>query len=400
MNAHGPYKRKVYKNSFLIYYMVKRELLLIFLFVLLLNEVSALGISPAIVEIDFLPGGTREITYSVYTEDPTAEIEVFAGGDLLEYVILSEKKLIGGGNFKFSIKFPDNIDRPGLHKIGIGAREVSGLNEDEFIGTKVEIIGVVKVNVPYPGKYVEIDLNIKDGNNDGGIPLEVSVSNKGKENLDVNAHVEFYENVGNFRKGKMVYDMLFRPFFLEAGKDKSLKKGLNTTDFKAGNYIAEAVVNYGDEVRVNRTFRIGSLFVNITNFTQFLPKKGIERFFIDVESKWNDYIESIYADINISNGTKITGLRTPPVDLNSWETKRLEGFLDTSDLLGEYKTNITLYYHYGEGRSSASGELLVFEVKKGISFIFVAIIGVIILIITSVIIFLVLLQRRKKRGRK
>src|SRR3989338_11623617 len=265
MNAHGPYKRKVYKNSFLIYYMVKRELLLIFLFVLLLNEVSALGISPAIGEIDFLPGGTREITYSVYTEDPAAEIEVFAGGDLLEYVILSEKKLIGGGNFKFSIKFPDNIDRPGLHKIGIGAREVSGLNEDEFIGTKVEIIGVVKVNVPYPVKYVEIDLNIKDGNNDGGIPLEVSVSNKGKENLDVNAHVEFYENVGNFRKGKMVYDMLFRPFFLEAGKDKSLKKGLNTTDFKAGNYIAEAVVNYGDEVRVNRTFRIGSLFVNITN---------------------------------------------------------------------------------------------------------------------------------------
>ncbi len=380
--------------------MVKRGLLLIFLFVFLLNRVAALGISPAIVEIDFLPGGTHELTYSVYTEDPTTEIEVFVGGELLEYVILSEKKLVGGGNFKVGIKFPDNIDRPGLHKIGVGAREISRSSEDEFIGTKVEIIGVIKINVPYPGKYAEVDLNIKDGNNNEGIPVEVSVSNKGKENLNVNAHVEFYENVGNFRKGKMVQDMLFKPFFLETGKDKYLKKGLNTTDFRAGNYIAEAVVNYGDEVRVNRTFRIGSLFVNITNFTQSLPKKGIERFFIDVESKWNDYIESIYADVNISNGTKITGLRTPPVDLNAWETKRLEGFLDTSNLLGKYETNITLYYHYGEGRSSVFGELLVFEVKKGIGFISIAIIVVIVLIITSIIIFLVLVRRRKKRGRK
>ncbi len=378
--------------------MIKRGLL-IFLFLFLVENVWALGISPAIVKIDFVPGATHEIVYSVHVEDPTTEIEAFSGGDLAEYVSLSVKKLVGSGNFKVTIKLPEKIDKPGLHSIGIGAREVSG-GEEEFIGTRVEIIGVIKVSVPYPGRYAEIDLNVRDGNVNEQIPIEAYVINRGKENLDVSVNIEFYENIGNFKKGERIYNIDFKSVFLEVGKDRYFRKFLDTKDFRAGNYIAEAVVNYGEEVRVNRTFRVGSLFVNITNFTESLPKNGIEKFYVDVESRWNNYIGSIYADVNITNGTKVTGLRTPPVDLNAWEIKKLEGFLDTSELFGEYETNITLYYHYGEGMSSVFGKLVVFEMEKGTSFIFIAIIGVIILIIVSIIVFAILWNRGKKGRRK
>ncbi len=375
--------------------MMKRGLLLLFSFLFFLNGVMALGISPAIVKLDFAPGVTHEITYSVHSEDPQQEIEAFVGGDLARYATLSEKKLIGGGNFKVIIKFPDSIDTPGVHNIGVGVKEVP--TEQEFIGTAVQIQGVIKVSVPYPGRYAEAELNVPNGNVNEQIPVEVHVTNKGKENLNVNVNLEFFKDKGTGEKGEMSFFIPFKPVFLETTQDRYFRKFLNTSDFKPGNYVAEAVVSYGEETRVNQRFRIGSLFVNITNFSDSLPKGGINKFHVSIESMWNNYIKEIYADVNISNGTKIVAFRTPPVDLNAWEKKDLEGFLDTSELNGEYLSHITLYY--GGEKSFADGELFIYE-KNRLDFTVFIIGGIVFVLIIFIIIVLFKKFKKKYQGKR
>ncbi len=362
---------------------MKKEMLLLFFIIFLSDLALGLGISPAIVDINFAPGAEYEIDYLVYSEDPQQEIEAFLGGELLEYASLSEKKLIGGGNFKVKIKFPDSIEKPGTHRIGVGVKELP--SEEEFIGTVVQIHGVIRVNVPYPGRYAEIDLKVPDGNIDENIPVEVYVANKGKESINVNVNVRF------FSEKQQVYTMQFTPVSLEPTQDRYFRKFLNTNGFRAGDYVAEAVVNYGDEIRTNKTFRIGSLFVNITNFTDKLPQGGIKKFFIDVESRWNGNLNNVYADVNISNSTKTIGFRTPSVDLEAWGRKTLVGFLDTNSLEGDYKTEILLYYA-GE-KSLAYGKLNVY--KYGLNFVFILALIIAIVIIIIIVIFILFRKKIK-----
>ena len=368
--------------------MIKRGLL-VFLFIFLVGNVSALGLSPAIVEFDFAPGEVRELTFSVHSENSEQEVEVFLGGDFDKYASLSAERLVGGGNFKLLIRFPDSVELPGRHDLGVGVREIP--DEQEFIGTKVEVIGLVRINVPYPGRYAEIDLNIKDGNVNEQIPVEVHVINKGKEDFNVDASVNFLND------GKNIFDISFKPVFLKSGEDRYFRKFLDSTGFKPGNYIAEAIVNYGEEARTSRAFRIGSLFVNITNFTQALPKEGIKRFSVDIESMWNNNVDEVYADVNISNSTKSLGFRTPSANLGPWEKKTLVGFIDTSDLEGSYKTDIILYYS-GQ-KSFASGELIVFREKSNYT-IALLIGALLIIVILAILIILFVRKRNSKKVKK
>lgn len=364
--------------------MVKRGLLFLFFVFTFFDLVSGLGLSPAIVEFDFAPGGVHEITFSVHSENPQQEVEVFLGGDFAKYAALSTERLVGSGNFKVLIKLPDSIELPGRHDLGVGVREIPG--EQEFIGTKVEVIGQIRINVPYPGRYAEIDLNVKDGNVNEQIPIEVYVANKGKEEFNVNVNVNFLND------GKNIFNIPFKPVFLKPNEDRYFRKFLDTTGFRPGNYIAEAVVNYGEEARTSRTFRIGSLFVNITNFTQALPKEGIKRFSVDIESMWNNNVDEVYADVNISNSTKSLGFRTPSVNLDSWEKKTLVGFVDTLDLEGNYKTDIILYYS-GQ-KSFASGELVIFREKSNYTIIITGLLLIVVVLVILIILFV------KKRNRK
>jgi len=310
--------------------------LLLFLF-FFVNNSSALGISPAVVNLDFKPGEKIEIDYKVSSDFSDQRIIVFTKGDLAEHVKLSTNELTGSGMFRATITLPDSIDKPGPHTISIGVEEAP--NEGGAIGTLVRVIGVVKVFVPYPGKYAEAELKIGDGNIDENIPFEVYVVNRGREDINVDVNLLFIDGLG-----ERVGTMQFPSHLMASGQEKTFKGTLNTEGYKPGNYMAEAYINYGDELMTNKSFRIGSLFVNITNFTTELKKEGIQRFSIDIESMWNENIKEVFADVNISNEFESITFRTPSEELNAWNRKTLVGFLDTSTLEGEYKTEITLNY--------------------------------------------------------
>lgn len=364
---------------------IKRGFSLLVFIIVFSNVVSSLGISPGSVNIEYVPGAEHEFKYTVITEDPESEVLVNLVGWLAKYANVSTERLRGTSTFFVYLKLPESIEIPGFHELGVHVREVS--SEEGSITTSVAIQTDIKIFVPYPGKYLEASLGIPDANFDSILPVEVRLANKGKESVLAKTDVKFFSSPLDF-----IFSLSFDPLLLDPGQERFLSKNLNMSIFKPGNYLAEAIVDYGETVQVNRTFRIGYLFVNITNFTSGLEKKSIQKFFIEVESNWNEYLDNVYAIVNVSNSTFKTDFKTVSTDLPRWEKKTLEGFLDTDKLEGAYDTDITVFYK--DERSFASGELTIIKKESNLTFI---IIGIIIAIIIIVLICEIVIKKFLKR---
>ena len=356
--------------------------------ILLLSGISSatLGLAPGISRYDFVPGNVIEIPYSIVSDNPNQELEIFVGGSFEDFVTLSKNSAVGPENFLVTINLPNISPEPGWHHLTIGVKEIP--SEDRFLGTSIDIRSVIKIFVPYPGKYAELSLSVLDGNVGEEIPVELKVINRGKEELVLNnVHIDFFTN--NVNKSKIE----FTPVSIDVSGERFFRKYLDTSGFEPGDYLAVASVNYGDLRQINQSFRVGSLSVKINNFTTILPKKNIQRFMIEVESQWNSDLENVYADINLSNGIGEDILfRSPSIDLKAWKIKNIESFLDTAELEGNYEVNIILNY-LGE-KTFTSGILVVEKTYSTM------IIILIILIILIIIVTYIILKRKKGKIRR
>ena len=244
------------------------------------------------------------------------------------------------------------------------------------------------VNVPYPGKYAEVSLLIPNGNVNEKIPVEVKVVNRGVEPLTLGTNVRFYDS-----NGDEIETMDFDSVDIGVGEEKFFRRFLDTNGYVAGNYIAEAVVKYGgEETRLNSTFRIGSLSVRVVNFTNELPKGGIYKFYVELESQWNSDLAEIYADVNFTKDGNSIFFRTPSIDLKAWQRTSITGYVDTSEMEGTYNTNVTL--RYSGQQTSAEGTL---RIKEGLNVTVVSLIVAGILVVLGIFFVIWRFSRGKKK---
>lgn len=345
--------------------------------IILINTVSALGISPGKIEFNFQPGLEQTISYRVFGTGSETELRLYIEGDLAQYVKLDKEKLIGGGGFIVILKLPEYIEKPGKHRILIGAREI--IDEElveTMIGTSINIRGVIEINVPYPGKYIEITLKSHNVNVGEPVRFELEINNKGKETVIFSPKIEISS------QEKLIETLYLKERVLKSQETIKLYKVLDTTDYNPGTYTALAVVDYGKVAKAESSFKIGELFINITNTTKQIIIGGIQRFDIEIESGWNDKIEGVYAEVSILNTSDtMISFKTSPTSLTPWEKKTITGFFDTANFKkGFYDVNITLIY-YGKDVGKSSSELVKIEfIKKTNKILIWYIIGGIILL--------------------
>src|SRR5438270_13595426 len=93
-------------------------------FFLSLSLVRAMiGVSPAIYDVDFKPG-LKQVFHFEFFSDDGYPVEVSKGGDLAQYVELSNNYLSdGSGGINVLLNLPDKIDIPGQHVISIGGKQ-------------------------------------------------------------------------------------------------------------------------------------------------------------------------------------------------------------------------------------------------------------------------------------
>jgi hypothetical protein len=328
--------------------------------IILINLSSALGIRPGKIEFNFQPGLEQTITYSVFGADSETELELYVEGDLAEYVKLDKEILVGGGGFNAILKLPAYIEKPGKHRILIGAKEK--FDEETLgtaVGTSINIRGVIDIHVPYPGKYLEISLGSHDVNIGEPVQFELNIASKGKEDVSITPKIEITS------EEKTIETLYFKNRILKSQEEIKLYKILDTTNYNPGNYNATAIVDYGKSAIAKSKFRIGELVINIINYTKQITIGGLQKFNIEIESGWNDNIDGAYAEVFILNGsTNLLSFKTSSTSLTPWEKKNITGFFDTTNFeKGFYDANITIKY-YGKDVGKISSKLVKIEFVK------------------------------------
>ncbi len=376
--------------------MGKREIK-IFLFVCVLifavQHVSSFGLSPAIKSYNFEPGMETSVTYYVRASSDE-EVEIFANGDLAQYVSFDKKTAFGGESFTATIKLPKAIEKPGQHRIGIGiGQKIDPELAAGFIGTRIVVIGAVDIYVPFPGRYLEINLKGHDVNVNEPVNFNLDIASQGVEDVNVTPKIEIYSDQG------LKDTLIFNTRTIKSQESLTLTKPLSTVGYNPGRYKAIAIVDYGSLATSETDFRIGELVINMVSYTNKMPISKIQKFEIGVESGWNDKIDGAYADVSFLNGTQLlTNFKTTSTSLTPWENKTIIGYVDTENFTeGVYDANITLIY-YGKEQGKSNSQIVKVELYKTKSMLLWYIIaGVGLLIIVSIILVKIL---RKNHGKK
>jgi len=355
---------------------------------------AALGVSPAIYELDFTPGLRQIFDFNFFTES-NVELEISAAGELSEYVTLNKEKLIGGGNVKALLELPEDSSEinPGLHKIGIVARQIIS-KEGGAVGTSITLHAEIRIRIPYPGKYADLDFSAGNANAGENVDFKAIIYSRGKESIVTDSYIEIYDSDNN-----KVELLPLGVNVINPAESAEISKKWNSGKNVPGRYNAILVVEYDSgesrgmkKTTAERGFRLGELFVDIANYTKEFEREKINKFDIVAESFWNDPIESVFAEVSIV-GYDISFL-TPSSNLEPFGKSILTGHFDTTPIEEkEFKAKILLNY-----KGKETEKIVDLKFKREINYLLISgiLVGLILVIITAIL----FIKRYKKIKKK
>jgi len=302
-------------------------------------DASSFGVTPPSYIIDFEPGLEQSFEFDFLFDDPEQNFEIILGGELRDYVTV--RKIEGTTKVEVNLKLPQAYNNPGPNSVSVGARAVAGESGDDTgVGISALVSGIVLVNVPYPGKYADLIFRMDDANAGEQASYRLAIYSRGEEQIVTNSQIIIYDSEGTSVK---TFNLGSDTILPGASSDETSL--LDVSDLGAGSYNAEAVVSYsGEERRAEDDFSLGSLVVNLINYTKTFDKEKINQMYIDVESGWNDQINGVYAEGKVV-GYEEVGFTTPSIELKPWRSGKLVGHLDTTPIQSEeFQMDLTVHY--------------------------------------------------------
>lgn len=356
-----------------------------FVFVCLLHSLSALsGVTPTNYGVDYKPN--LEGSYSfTFLFDDDVKADIITQGALAKFIRLDKKSLTGTDTVTAYLKLPEEAGKPGNNIIRVTAKQRPP--EGASVALVAEVAGLINIKVPYPGKYIETSVASSNVNLGENVSINISVSNKGKDDVYIVPELDIYNGEELFKK------ISFENVFLKSTESIMLSKEVSTESWKAGDYNLNATIYYGAEepAHAYSLLRIGTLLVKITNYTKEFEKEKINRFEIKTQSFWNSEIKDVYVEVRIL-GTNIE-FNTPSADIGPWGENVFTGFFDTSEIKDKnFQADIILHYADKNPRTRINLGLYSRINYWMIGLIFA---GLIILILFVIIIILI-----RKNGKK
>ncbi|MCX6711877.1 MAG: hypothetical protein NT139_02480 [Candidatus Woesearchaeota archaeon] len=324
---------------------MKKEVFLILLFfILFVNYVHAIGISPPLIEVNPEPNLKKDFTATVLsTSSKDIYVNIFTKGTLKDYIKLKENKVkvpkLGGADIHFSLELPNKLNlEPGKQYGYVMVEEGSSTSGGSFqVMTSVGL--TILAFIPYPGKYLEItDFKVPNVKENEILPIEIKAVSRGNEIINqIDATIEIYK--GDLRLETLYLDKVTN---LKSGDTAYFSTEFNTKSYKPGVYNTKLILRYdGNKLETERSFEIGTLLVEITNYTRKHYKDDISRFIVSAKSHWNDPLDNVYAEV-IINDTKF---KSSPDRINPFEESGFLIYLDTHNFdVGYYNANMTIFY--------------------------------------------------------
>ena len=320
------------------------EMKLIGIFVALIFLCSGVfavsGVVPGSHEVDFALGYSGEFVFD-FVLDYGVVADLYVEGDLAEYVSLDKDSISGRESVVAVLNLPSESESPGVNHIFVCAR-----------GDGVDVCGAIKVSVPYPDRYVGLDLSAPNVNVGEVVYISLGMFNLGKQVVGIKPRIEIYDG------DEMIEVFEGTPLDSlrhQTGQEVTIgvsgfldfNISLDTSNYSAGDYVAVASVDYGNGIaRAENVFRLGEFAVRVLDYSDEFVELEIGRFEVEVESLWDDNMKEVYAKVVVvDSGVSFDSLI---VNLGRWEKKVLVASFDGSDLVkGEVDVKIILHYDGG-----------------------------------------------------
>jgi len=365
----------------------------------------AIGIGLYTEEIDFTPNLNANFMGLISNNVGTDIIvELRTKGDLTEYVTFGQEIMeIPAGQvatFTFNIKLPETI-KPGVNLLHIGAEDITPSTQGG-ISAKTAAFMPLKIRAPYPGKYIEASFSTSDIEEHQVAPFSINLISRGNQTIKtISGIIEIFD-----QENKIATLTLDPIIEVKPGESRAIQAEWDSKGHKIGEYKAKATIDYDDQqLKLDAGFRIGTLLVQIVNYTKEFYKDEINKFDVEIQSSWNIAISNIYGEVEVGK-EKIKTLET---NLAPWGKTKITAHLDTHDLdLGEHTANIKVYYADKIAQETAKITILpkrekVIELPSKIPSTTILLIAIIILLVignTFLIIYFIKHKKPKKTNKK
>jgi len=335
--------------------------------ILMISNVSALGITPGRTTLNYETGLKKDITFSVLNnEHKHMQVLLMVRGDLADKIKLKDSLIEfmpseESKQFSYQISLTEDIKKDhGLHTAEVVALEIPEVDaQGTYVGATVEVVSQVHIYVPCPGKCIETDLNILDAEENGTATLIVPVINRGQLGIGTARAVIDIYNMDYEKKASVETDI----WSIEPGARTELS-GKWDVNVNSGNYIAKVTVFYdGESENFEKQFAIGTNMLTIESiFVNNFQLGEIAKLQILVENRWNQELKSVFANLLVYNRENdvMADIKSANEDVAALTKKELIAYWDTVGVQeGEYDGKLMVKY----GKKSTDKNL-VLEVSE------------------------------------
>lgn len=371
----------------------------IFMFMLIFPcaDATRISLSPPKYVLPYEPGTYHELKF-VVRSSPGVEIGVGVTGDLREHVIKTEDSFIMGSIGVRSVivgfEIPE-LTKPGEYETKVLFQEKPPASRPG-VSALVTVGSVIRIRIPYPDKYLDVNLDIKDTPVGEPARFSVDLKNYGSELISrASGTIDVLDPNNN----TITTLTLSEETEIAPNQDAKLTADWSTIGVKLGKYRAIANVDYdGEFVSDEKEFRIGDMLIEITGIgITNVTKDTVAKVPIHIKSKWGEPIRNVYGVLVMrdKDGTKLSETATPSMVVDSWASPVLQTYWDTSGLeAGIYDAMATVYY--ADKSAELKSQIEIIEPK-----LFTANIELIFTLMLIILIFILgLAYYRKKRKRK
>src|SRR3989338_7478003 len=311
--------------------------LCVFVTLLLLNLVTALGIRPAKTILNSEEMKTYQSTIWVVNNDhQNMHISIATGGEFGQYIKLPKTELsfredIDALPIEFEITLPQDIPPGGTSAHLIIEEKPTPpehQNEDSgSVGAKISLKHKITIQNGYPEKYIEPKLNFHESGDN--IRLVSEVENKGKKDI-TQLKTKFYINNILQNKQEKIEAIETESTTLKTKENKLLEATIPKSQFTSGEFEVNAITTYDDlQIEMTKKLIVGRPEIDITYFNKYFKANEINKYSLDLLNKWNTQIENVFVDIIVKKqDQQIDQFSTKTIDIDARTTEQIHDYFD------------------------------------------------------------------------
>ena len=318
--------------------------IIISLSILLIPKPSvALGVIPAGQLLEYTPNKIVNFSFTIKnSESETKQITITPINDVNKIISLDAQNftIIAGATELVlgTITIP-KINEPGQKTYGIKIEESSPNNANANVVAKPTITYILKINVPYPDKYIDFVVLATPTNNFNSETIQTSVINRGT--LPINEVYAKYEVVE--LNGALKKSIESNKISLESGTAKKLRATLE--NIASGEYLLKTTIFY-DSYKMEKSSQLefGKKSINVSEIKiSKTSTKGLYQLDITRNLIWNTNIDVKTTVILMDSENKtISQTNLPDKTLNPGLNNKQSEFWNISNLPdGKYTILIT-----------------------------------------------------------